>query len=216
MAGKEFLPRFESEVETSTASQKHRELVKQFGGYALETFGGEIKNIHAEYKVGGLLADVYIEKADGKEVVEVDTKMEKYVRLKVLTDDDEGVKLEQLEKDGHIVNGNESVERTPDGFYFVPRGNMREVERELHSRGWKVEPSYRMNRLVEKFNNMGRAAERFSVLVSYRNLENLETFLGELERCGPPVYRVYTHSESDSKVTGFIEMNGGGDKTCQK
>lgn len=216
MAGKERLPGFESEVETSTASEKHREFAKKFGSYALENFGGEIKTIHAEHQVGGLLADVYIEGADGKEVVEVDTGIEKYVRLKILTNGtaDYGHKLGQLEHD-KFVNWGEPVRETKDGFYFVPRGNMRDVEKELSSRGWKVEPSYRMNRLVEKFHNMGRGADRFSILVHEKNEELLGTFFGELGRRGPPVYRVYVYSEFVSKVTGFVEL-GGGTKTCQK
>ncbi len=39
MAGKELLSRFEAEVETSTAGEKHREIAKKFGSYALEDFG---------------------------------------------------------------------------------------------------------------------------------------------------------------------------------
>lgn len=217
MAGKKLLSKFEAEVETSTASEKHRELAKKFGSYALENFGGEIKDIHAERQVGGLLADVYIEKKDeSTEVVEVDTGIEKYIRLKILTNGtaDYGHKLGQLEHD-KLVNWGAPVRETNGGFYFVPRGNMREVERELSSRGWRVEPSYHMNRLVEKFHNMGRGADRFSILVHKKNKEIMDTFLGELEGRGPPVYRVYVYSEFASNVTGFVEL-GGGNKTCQK
>ncbi len=216
MAGKELLPGFYSEVGTSTASEKHRELAKKFGRYAIENFGGEMKAIHAEHQVGDLLADVCIEGADGKEVVEVDTGIEKYVRLKILTNGtaDYGHKLGQLEHD-KLVNWGEPVREAKDGFYFVPRGNMRDVGKELSSRGWRVEPPYRMNRLVEKFYRMGRGADRFSILVHKKNKEIMDTFLGELEGRGPPVYRVYVYSEFASNVTGFVEL-GGGNKTCQK
>lgn len=212
---------------SKTASPKHGKLQTLFVNYLFET-DPDVLGARKEYHVSEKLpADVCVVRKDGTEVVEVEPNIEPYIRIDVAVESYEEAcnKFQELEKAG-LVNekflgwAKERIElgkyNFPEYFRFVPKGDTHEARKKLESKGWRAEESCRMNKLVRKFRNMERGADKFSLLVPYHDEAALDTFVREIERYDLPVFRIYLSSENGDGIVGFREMAVGGNKTCQK